>query len=31
VVHHVVSDNALVLEDVDDKDDWMRISGLMDC
>ncbi|RTZ92047.1 MAG: hypothetical protein DSY81_04710 [Bacillota bacterium] len=31
VVHHVVSDNALVLEDVDDRDDWVRISGLMDC
>lgn len=31
VVHHVVSDNPLVLEDVDDMDDWVRISGLLDC
>ncbi len=31
VVHHVISENALVLEDVDDMDDWVRVSGLVDC
>ena len=29
-IRHIVSDNPLLLEDVDDLDDWQRISPLLD-
>ena len=29
-IRHIVSDNPLLLEDIDDLDDWQRISPLLD-
>jgi len=29
-IQHVVSENALLLEDIDDPGDWERISPLLD-